>query len=467
LNSEKYHVFFRRVSTAGQDLAMQESADALYRERLLPEEIKIINENAISANKKSIYERPEMQQVISLIRQGKVHTLYAFDRTRLFRDYYEAMEFNDLRNEYGIELIFTSEGNGHIQANDNTFLEGILNLFSDIEGKNIARRSEEARKRYPPRKLGYEKNKETKKYRKDPTKQNALEQYFTSLLDISTIEELGKLLKQFNKKLKCTDERLISIARDPFYAAYDLSKGENNLHHVEPYLNLETFTRIQQTNRSIFEDYLDRIKLLENQNAYAPICGLCRKPLHYRIDEINNAGFYSCSRKHKKVYITFLDLAKVIQLVLQEIIAHLDSKKLLNHSLLRFREIRKQFETEIEAIEYQLNEIMEKLILNADDYSSDWKDNLEYKKMTSLKHEKSILLKELTEKECLLQENKEIVEAVESYLHNRSKVNPTLMYTMFVNNLYVYQNEIDIEVSLFDYLKELQKDFIYKGDEIA
>lgn len=53
VSTEKYHVFFRRVSTAGQDLAMQESADTIYREKLLPEEIKIINEDAVSANKKN------------------------------------------------------------------------------------------------------------------------------------------------------------------------------------------------------------------------------------------------------------------------------------------------------------------------------------------------------------------------------------------------------------------------------
>ncbi|MCJ0931906.1 recombinase family protein [Virgibacillus halodenitrificans] len=152
MNNQKYQVFFRRVSTAGQDLAMQASADAFYREQFDPEAIIVIDEDATSANKKSIGERPEMKKLIELIKQDKVDTLYAFDRTRLFRDYYEAMEFNDLKSEHGVRIVFTSANNGCIETHDNTFLEGILNLFSDIEGKSIARRSEEARKKYPPKK---------------------------------------------------------------------------------------------------------------------------------------------------------------------------------------------------------------------------------------------------------------------------------------------------------------------------
>jgi DNA invertase Pin-like site-specific DNA recombinase len=467
LNNEKYHVFFRRVSTAGQDLSMQASADALYRERLLPEEIKIINEDATSANKKSIDDRPEMQKVISFIKQDKVHTLYAFDRTRLFRDHYEGMQFTDLCLKHNVRIVYTSQGNGSIQATEDIFLEGILSMFSDIEGKNIARRTEEARRRYPPKKLGYEKIKETKQYRKDPQKQEPVLHYFSSLLEITTIDDLGELFREYRKKFKCDDDRLIGIAQDPFYASYDLSKGVNKLSHVEPYIDLETFNRIQETIQEIVESYLERTKQLVTQNAYTPHCGFCRKPLHYRIDEINNTGFYTCSRKHAKLSITFFDLAKVVQLVLHEVITNLDSKKLLNHSMLRLREIRNNIEADVKTIEYQLNEIMEKIILNTGDYSSDWKDELQYKKMTRLKNEKCILLEELTEKECLLQENKKIVEAVESYLHNRLEINPSLLYKMFINKIYVYKNEIDIEVSMFDYLKELQTDFIYTGDEIA
>ncbi|MGF6947704.1 DNA invertase Pin-like site-specific DNA recombinase [Neobacillus sp. B4I6] len=467
MNNEKYHVFFRRVSTAGQDLAMQSSADAPYREKLLPQEIVIVDENAISANKLSVYERPEMQKVISLIKQGKVHTLYAFDRTRLFRDSYEAQEFHDLRTKHDVHLVYTSVGNGHIQATEDVFLEGLLNIFSDIEGKNIARRTREAIRRYPPKKFGYEKIKETKHFRHATNKKEILNQFFNELLEISTVDELAELLNKYRKILKRSDDEIIRIARDPFYAAYDLSKGENKLHHVEPYLDLSTFNRIQERLGLVFNSYLERIGKLAAQNAFTPICGSCQQPMKYHIDKINNTGFYSCSRNHAKVCITFVDLAKVVQMVLSEIVHHLDSRKLLNESLFRFREIRKELEAEMDTIETQLNEVMEKIILNMDDYSKNWKEDPQYAKMTQLKNEKAFLLEELSEKEDLLEENKTTVKAVEDYLLHQSGANPALLYTLFIHKLYVYQSQIDIEVTMFDYLKDIHTDFIYQGDEIA
>ena len=467
MNNEKYHVFFRRVSTAGQDLAMQSSADAPYREKLLADEILIFDEEGISANKLSVRERPEMQKVISLIKQGKVHTLYAFDRTRLFRDSYEAQEFHDLRTKHDVHLVYTSVGNGHIQATEDVFLEGLLNIFSDIEGKNIARRTKEAIRRYPPKKFGYVKIKETKHYRHDSNKKEVLNQFFSELLEISTIDELADLLNRFRKIVKRPNEKLIELARDPFYAAYDLTKGENKLHHVEAYLDLSTFNRIQETLGSVFEFYLERIGKLEAQNAFTPICGYCHKPLHYRIDEMNNTGFYSCSRKHARVYIPFADLAKMIQIVLNKVIHHLDSKKLLNESLIRFREIRKEIEAEMDTIETQLKAVMEEIILNMDEYFESWKEDPHYAKMKKFKNEKAFLLEELTEKEHLLKENKMIATSVEDYLLHQSDANPALLYTLFINKLYVYQNQIDFEVMMFDYLNDIQTDFTYKGDEIA
>lgn len=74
MNNQKYLVFFRRVSTAGQDLAMQASADAFYR--LDPETIVIIDEDATFANKKSIGERPEMKKLIELIKQDRIRSIH-------------------------------------------------------------------------------------------------------------------------------------------------------------------------------------------------------------------------------------------------------------------------------------------------------------------------------------------------------------------------------------------------------
>ncbi|WP_374049597.1 hypothetical protein [Neobacillus sp. OS1-2] len=63
---------------------------------------------------------------------------------------------------------------------EDVFLEGLLNIFSDIEGKNISRRTTEARRRYPAKKLEYEKVKETKQYLQDPNKKKGVGPVFLS-----------------------------------------------------------------------------------------------------------------------------------------------------------------------------------------------------------------------------------------------------------------------------------------------
>jgi len=466
VSQQKLHVFFRRVSTANQDIITQEAADLPYREKLLPEETVIVNENAVSANKRAIHERPEMEHVFSLIAQGKVDTLYAFDRTRLFREFYEGMSFNDLRIKHGVKLVFTSEGNGHLPSTDDIFLEGILSMFSDIEGKNIARRSEESRRRYPPQKLGYLKNRETKQYSKDAAKKDILSAFFVSLIEVNTLDELSNLVDDYRKKLRTKNERLIEISRDPFYAGYDLHKGEDKLSHVEPYLDLKDYYFIQETKGTLLEEYMKQLEKLDNQNTFLPLCGRCRKPMNYWKEPASHTAFYNCSSRHKKVMVPFQDFVSIVHITLREVIEKLDGNKLLNHSVIRLREIKKQAELKLATIERQSNELMEQILLNTDNLS-DWKNSKEYEKASMLKAEQQYFLSHLNDKEQLLEDNKEVIEAVKAYLHDRNEVDPSSLYSMFIKHVFIYDDVIDFEITKFNYLVDLQTDFIYKGDVTA
>ncbi|MGE2624275.1 hypothetical protein ACQH8C_24300, partial [Escherichia coli] len=127
----------------------------------------------------------------------------------------------------------------------------------DAEGKSIARRSREIQKRYPPQKLGYIKDKVAKKYQKNEEKAPLLTSFFTDIAKLTSVDELALLLKKYSKELKCSDERLIKIASDPFYAGYDLSKDTINLPYVDAYLSLEEFNRIQLNQGPLFQAYTD------------------------------------------------------------------------------------------------------------------------------------------------------------------------------------------------------------------
>ncbi|WP_260055529.1 recombinase family protein [Niallia taxi] len=464
MEQRKLHIFFRRVSTAGQDLEMQITADAPFREKLLPEEIHVIDEFAVSANKRSIDERPKMLMLISLIKQGKVSTVYAFDRTRLFRNYYDGMEFQDVCRKHDVSLVYTSSGQGHVQATDSTFLEGVLLMFSNIEGQNIARRTNEVQRRCPPKKLGYTKVQETKQYVKDLVKQETVNAFFSALQKVRTVEGLSCTLQEFRSELGRTDEHLVKVSQDPFYAGYDLYQGEVQLPYVEQYLTLEQFKNLQTTLEPLRNQYVEQIQQLKKQDIIEPLCGYCRQPLRYRINKLNNTAYYFCSKKHPKVCISNTDIQGAIKTALTEIINKLDGKQMLRQSQQQIKHIRQTIEKELHSIDQEMVEIRRELLYQ-EEYQSDWSQNPKYKKITRLQEEKNRLLQNLDAREQSLQENKQIAMQLDDYLSNHIEKNTHLLILMFVEQIFVYRDIVDFEVSKFDYLQDINEEITYIGGE--
>lgn len=464
MEQRKLHIFFRRVSTAGQDLEMQITSDAPFREMLLQEEIHVIDEFAVSANKKSTEERPEILKLISLIKQGKVSTVYAFDRTRLFRNYYDGMEFQDLCRKHDVCLVYTSSGQGHVQATDSTFLEGVLLMFSNIEGQNIARRTNEVQRRCPPKKLGYTKVSETKQYVKSLDNRETVHSYFNALQNVLTVEDLSHTLKIFRKKFSRNDEQLLKVSQDPFYASYDLHQGEVHLPYVESYLTLEQFKNLQSKLEPLRNEYVEQIQQLTKQNVIEPLCGYCQQPMRYRIDKLNGTAYYSCSRKHPKVCISIADMQGSIKTALTEIINKLDGKLLLKQSQQQIKQIRQTVEKELQSMEREIERIRRELLYQ-EDYQSNWNQHPKYKKIAQLQEEKNKLLQDLHEREQSLQENKQIAMQLNKYLSEYLEENSSLLALMFIEHIFVFRDIVDFEVAKFDYLQDINEELTYLGGE--
>ncbi|MEM5018632.1 hypothetical protein WKH31_20285 [Metabacillus indicus] len=147
---------------------------------------------------------------------------------------------------------------------------------------------------HPPAKFGHIKFEETKSYRKDPKNSSFHMDYFNEIAKVSNIDELCILVEDYRKKIKYGSSCLIAIAKDPFYAGYDLSNEHNPLKHVEPYFTLENYQKLQHNKGNLFKDYDERIKQLEVQETFQPVCGCCKKPLRYRSDVKSNNATYSC-----------------------------------------------------------------------------------------------------------------------------------------------------------------------------
>lgn len=456
--SSKKKVFFRRVSTKSQDLELQISADAIYRQQYLPKEIMVIEEKAVSANKLRLSKRPEMMKLVSMILNEQVDVIYAFDRTRLFRDFYESNYFVSLCRQKNVSIFYTSVSNGHQQSTDNTLIEGVLNIAGDEEGKNNARRSKEARKRYPPRKFGYVK--ENKQYKKALVKAPMLSQFFIELANVTTTEELYELLYHFKRKLNTDVESLLKRAIDPFYAGYDLSNGKNKLNHVEPYLTLAQFEELQKKG-SVLSQYKEIVTSLKEQNRYQPYCGICQKPMTFSIDFLEEEARYSCSRSHPKVLITAQDLSHIIQQSLDNIIQKLNIEELMKDSKRCFQSIVKPLKSNLQSLEKEKEIILREIILKNDNLQN-WKEEPRYQELVKLENEGEESVSKIEETEQLLLSNKNVVKLIQDYLENTKEVNPYFLISMLIPKIIVFENELSLVVSRFDYIQEIQQSFIYE-----
>jgi hypothetical protein len=254
------------------------------------------------------------------------------------------------------------------------------------------------------------------------------------------------------------------MARDPFYAGYDLEKGTNKLNHVVPYISIEEFLQLQRSKGEFFQAFLERKKSLKVQNVYTPYCGYCRRPLIYRVDEESNNAYYSCSAKlHPKVNVSFSEVSKLIRRVLNQIIQNFDKENLITHSVNCYRDIKKNLEAEMNRIDQCLNGIIEELVLESHDYSSTWKNDPRYKRKQLLKQEYENCLEQIRENQNSLQKNKSVIKLIEGALIKQSNVNPSMLCDMLINGIWIYGDQVEVDIFYFDYLQEMEKEIIFEG----
>jgi DNA invertase Pin-like site-specific DNA recombinase len=125
-NITKYKVFYRRSNITNQNLEMQKSADALYRENYSHSEILIMNENGVSANT-TIENRPQMKRLIQMIMMDQIDLVYVYERSRLFRDFYAINNFVLLCRKHNVNIFYTSTGNCHQQETHYKLLDYLFN----------------------------------------------------------------------------------------------------------------------------------------------------------------------------------------------------------------------------------------------------------------------------------------------------------------------------------------------------
>jgi hypothetical protein len=187
--------------------------------------------------------------------------------------------------------------------------------------------------------------------------------------------------------------------------------------------------------------------------------------MKFNLNIPTESAWYSCSRKHSKTLIGTEDLFLIINKSLEKIIEHLNTEMLLKDSKHFFQLIRKSVDLELKSLELKKHNLMEKIIFETDDFTN-WKENPHYVELTKLENIQKNLLNLIEEKEDLLFENESLVKLVKDYLHKCRQTNPFFLTSMLIGTLYIYPNEVNIEVSKFDYLQDFQSQYIFKGDDL-
>lgn len=102
---------------------------------------EVYNEGMCSARKTEIAERPELNRLLSDIKENKIARIIVFKRDRLARNVQQYIEIYRLIKNHQVELHFTAENEPPpFQGATSEFIEAIMAGISEHEANNIVRR---------------------------------------------------------------------------------------------------------------------------------------------------------------------------------------------------------------------------------------------------------------------------------------------------------------------------------------
>lgn len=299
----KISIFLRRVSTEQQSLEMQIAADKKYRDVLDEDEYIEVNELGVSANKIKLKQREKMKNVINLINNGEVSSLYVYDRSRLTRNFYEYLELVELFIENDIQVIFTTSALSYAPFSFNYLIEGISGILIEEEGQSIARRVSEAHRKLPAKKFGFQIEKENglKSYVALPEQREKIIVLFEAVKEVSSVKDFIGIVLNHAKTFQKRTEDIIRILGDAFYAGCEQNGGKlYPLSYVEPIITQTLFEEVQ----SVIKPYVQVLQQDLNgracENIFQPKCGICKNEMRYKKNNVGKSGSYTCSKKHKK-----------------------------------------------------------------------------------------------------------------------------------------------------------------------
>lgn len=319
-------VVYSRVSSATQSIELQEAAARRYLESqsLTGNEnfIVYLSDTDVSATKYKMNERPKLMKLLRLIEEGKVKTVIGYKRDRFARNFYEFVDITNIFIKHNVEVIYTASNESLFK--DKLSLEAFHGMFGQMEAENIRTRTDDARKQYPSRILGYKRKRKDGRvtFLIDNTKKELIVTLFNDFCNVSNEEQFINLL--LARRVGLTDpNRILRILTNPFYSAhYKTNHGYQLLPHVEPIINLETFLTVKSIVDKFIVYYEEKLQDINNLVKIIPRCGECNGFMKHRRANPLDFEYFVCRDRHRRVAIS---VEEANNLITQTVLNHIKS----------------------------------------------------------------------------------------------------------------------------------------------
>lgn len=152
---DEFVIVYSRVSSAQQDIQKQILLAEAYvnNHNYKQESVIWLKDNDVSANKLSMDERPALQELRLLLKQGLIKTIIVYSRDRLARNFYEYVALVKEFYQYDVNVIFTSTKQPPFSKK--LSIEALYGIFAQTEGQSISGRRSDTNKQYPSNIFGY------------------------------------------------------------------------------------------------------------------------------------------------------------------------------------------------------------------------------------------------------------------------------------------------------------------------
>lgn len=270
-------------------------------------------DEAVSARKNALEERPELNRLIRNIKKGLVTTIYVYKRDRLARNVVEAMELFELFRSHQIRVVFTADNEIPIQYSPaGEFFELIIAGFNQREANQIVQRIKETKytmtrhgKHAQGRiAYGYCVDKD-KKYQIVPKQAETVRKLYVALID-TKCTSLAEFIADMQQQPWVPSDWKYS--RIPTLICNTIYKGIRKIEEFGEYVEIEN-ENLVIVDEMTWDKAQARLNSLKQprsrQNNRVPMmldgllyCGKCGAPMFGKeITDISTRSYYTC-KKH-------------------------------------------------------------------------------------------------------------------------------------------------------------------------